>query len=61
MDVWSAKANNKSVKRNTTITAMPNSFLKVNDKTFTLSSSVHVLSNKDAGISYIGILQYKNK
>ena len=61
MDVWSAKANNKSVRRNTTITAVPNSFLKVNDKTFTLSSSVHVLSNKDAGISYIGIVQYKNK
>ena len=56
MDVWSAKAN-----RNTTITAVPNSFLKVNNKTFTLSSSVHVLSNKGADISYIGIVQSKNK
>ena len=27
MDVWSAKANNKSVRRNTTITAVPNSFM----------------------------------
>ena len=53
MDVWSPKSNSKSVQRNTTITAVPNSFFKVNDKTYTLCSSIHVSSNKGAGISYI--------
>ena len=61
LDVWSAKPNSESVRRKTTITAVPNSFVKVNDKIFTLSSSVHVLSNKGAGISYIGIVQSNSK
>ena len=57
LDVWTAKANSKSVRRNATITAVPNSFIKVNDKTFKLRSSVHVLSEKGAGVSYVGIVQ----
>ena len=61
MDVWSAKPNRKSVRRNTSITAVPNSVIKVNDKTFTLCSSVHVFSNKGAGISYVGIVHSNNK
>ena len=52
MDVWSAKSNSKSVRRNTTITVVPNSFIKVNDKTFTLCSSVHVLFNKGVQVSF---------
>ena len=61
MNVYSAKPNSKSVRRNTTITAAPNSFIKVNDKTFTLCSSVYVLANKGGGISNVGIVQSNNK
>ena len=57
LDVWTAKANSKSVRRNATITAVPNSFIKINDKTFKLRSSIHVLSKKGAGVSYVAVKQ----
>ena len=59
--VWTAKANSKSVRSNSTIKAVPYIFIKVNDKTFKLCSSVHVLSKKGAGVSYVGIVQLNNK
>ena len=59
--VWTAKANSKSIRRNATITAVPNSFIKVNDKTFKLRYSINLLSKKGAGVSYVGIVQSNNK
>ena len=61
LNVWTTKANSKSIRRNATITAVPNSFIKVNDKTFKLCSSIHVLFKKGASVSYVGIVQSNNK
>ena len=59
--MWSARAGGKSARRNASITAVPDSSVKVSGKTFMLRSSVHLLSNNDPGVSYIGIVQSGKK
>ena len=59
--MWSAEAAGKSVRRNATITAVPNSSIKIGYKTFTLHSSVHMLSSKGPGTSYISVVLSHNK
>ena len=62
LDVWNKALDcAKTVRRNVSVTSAQNSSIKVGDKVFTLQSSVHLLSNKNAGLSYISIVRSNNK
>ena len=54
LDVWNKGLDGaKMIRRKANITSVQNSSIKVGDKLFTLQSSVHLLSDKGAGFSYI--------
>ena len=58
LDVWSKAINSCDVvRRKASITSVQNSSIKLGDKLYTLQSSVHLLSNKGAGFSYISIVR----
>ena len=62
LDVWSTpEGGAKAIRRTTRINSVPTSSLKVGDKMFTLHSTVHLLSNKSAGFSYISIVRSSGK
>ena len=57
LDVWNKGIDGaKMVRRKANITSVHSS-IKVGDKLFTLQSSVHLLSDKRAGFSYISIVR----
>ena len=62
LDVWSTPEDGaKAIRRTTSINSVPTSSLKVGDKMFTSHSTVHLLSNKSAGFSYISIVCSSSK
>ena len=62
LDVWGkVEGGAKMVRRNASINSVSNSSIKVGDKVFTLQSSVHLLSDKSAGFSYISIVRSNGK
>ena len=62
LDVWNKVVGGaKMVRRNANITSVPNSSIKVGDNLFTLQSSVHLLSSKSAGFSYISVVRSNGK
>ena len=62
LDVWGkVEGGAKMVRRNASINSVSNSSIKVGDKVFTLQSSVHILSDKSAGFSYISIVRSNGK
>ena len=62
LDVWNMSSDGaKMVRRKANITSVQNSSIKVGDKHFALQSSVHLLSDKSAGFSYISIVHSNGK
>ena len=62
LDVWNKSLDGaKMVRRKANITSVQNSSIKVGDKLFALQSSVHLLSDKSAGFSYISIVHSNGK
>ena len=62
LDVWNKALDGaKMVRRKANITSAQNSSIKVGDRLFTLQSSVHLLSDKGAGFSYISIVRSNSK
>ena len=62
LDVWNKGLDGaKMVRRKANITSVQNSSIKVGDRLFTLQSSVHLLSDKSAGFSYISIVRSNGK
>ena len=62
LDVWTKGAENGNVvRRKASITSAQNSTIKIEDKSFILQSSVHLVSNKSAGFSYASIIRVNNK
>ena len=62
LDVWTKGAENGNVvRRKASITSAQNSTIKIEDKSFILQSSVHLVSNKSACFSYASIIRINNK
>ena len=62
LDVWNKVVGGaKMVRRNANIIYVPNSSIKVGDNLFTLQTSVHLLSSKSAGFSYISVVRSNGK
>ena len=62
LDVWTKGAENSNVvRRKASVTSAQNSTIKIEDKSFILQSSVHLVSNKSAGFSYASIVRVNNK
>ena len=62
LDVWTkGAAGGDLVRRKASVTSVQNSTIKISDKSFTLQSSIHLISTKSAGFSYISIVRTNNK
>ena len=62
LDVWTKGAENGNVvRRKASVTSAQNSTIKIEDKSFILQSSVHLVSNKSAGFSYASIVRVNSK
>ena len=62
LDVWTKGATGGNlVRRKASVTSVQNSTIKISDKSFTLQSSIHLISTKSAGFSYISIVRTNNK
>ena len=62
LDVWTKGAEcGNVVRRKASVTSVQNSTIKIEDKSFTLQSSIHLVSNKSEGFSYASIVRVNNK